>query len=78
MAETADAALRRKFRQTTARLERFGADEDTAQLVSSIVQHLEQPRAVGVGIGVQQRGQVRVEPHELAALSGCSPWSCAT
>ena len=42
------AAVRRRFRETTTRLERFGADEDTAQLVFSIVQHLAPPSSVAI------------------------------
>jgi hypothetical protein len=62
------AAVRRRFRETTTRLERYGADEDTAQLVFSIVQHLEQPRQVLVGSHCEQRGQARVAHAERIAL----------
>ena len=56
--QLSDTPVRRRFRQTTARLERFGADESVARFVASIAQHIEATQ------------QVRVEPHELAALSG--------
>jgi hypothetical protein len=57
MPQLSDTAVRRRYR-TTARLERFGADESVARFVASIAQHIE----------ATQQG--RVEPHKLAALSG--------
>jgi hypothetical protein len=41
-----DYTIRRRFRASCTELERAGADEDTAQLVASIVSHLEQRRQV--------------------------------
>jgi hypothetical protein len=58
MPQLSDTIVRRRFRETTVRLERFGADESVARFVASTAQHIESTQ------------QGRVEPHELAALSG--------
>ena len=51
-----DAAIRRRYRQVFAEIERAAADEDVAQAVASLVLHFE------------QRRHARVERPELVAL----------
>ncbi len=52
-----DAAIRRRYRQVFAEIERASADEDVAQAVASLVLHFE------------QRRHARVERPELVALA---------
>jgi hypothetical protein len=54
----AEAAIRRRFRAVYLQLDRFGATDDVAKLVASVVTHLE------------THGHVRIEHHEVAALAG--------
>ncbi len=58
MPDLSDAVLQRRFRTTCQGLERAGADEDTAQLVASIILHYE------------QRRRIKVEQAEVMALTG--------
>jgi hypothetical protein len=52
-----DSSIRRRFCAACVQLERAGASENTARLVSSLVLHLEQHR------------HARVQQHERVALA---------
>ena len=58
MPELTDRVLQRRFQQNLMGLEALGADENIAQLASSVILHLE------------KHSRVRVEQHETLALVG--------